>query len=193
MLEIKKVSIDSIFEDPTNVRKHGTKNLSAIKSSIAKFGQVEPLLVKHDSRIIIGGNGRHRAMKEMGITDVDIIEIDVNNLDATALSIALNRTGELAEWYEDELTETLKSLAEDGFDLSDIGYDDVDLSSLFDNELKKDNYDQNIFDNSDKIENKYFDIKFMIDGESQLQDIEKHFVNCKSLLERGQKLYEMLK
>ncbi len=123
MLEIKKVSIDSIHEDPNNARKHNIKNISAIKGSIAKFGQVEPLVVKKDTHVIIGGNGRYFAMKEMGITEVDIVEIDINNFDASALSLALNRTSELAEWDDEILNSTLEALKSVDFDLPDIGFD----------------------------------------------------------------------
>lgn len=141
MLEIKKVPIDSIYEDPNNARKHSVKNISAIKGSIAKFGQVEPLLVKKDSRIIIGGNGRHFAMKEMGITEVDIVEIDLSSFDATALSLALNRTSELAEWDDQILSDTLQALDNIGFELDDIGFKDGDLDFLDDNQEKKGNID----------------------------------------------------
>jgi len=45
-LKVKRVAIDSLFFDPSNARKHGQKNMESIKGSLAKFGQVEPLVVQ---------------------------------------------------------------------------------------------------------------------------------------------------
>lgn len=128
MLNIVNVDIESIFLDPANARKHGKKNLDSIKGSIKKFGQVEPLVVNKENRVVIGGNGRLVAMKELGFKTVSIVEIDINTVDATALGIALNRTGELAEWDLNNLGPLLKDLDIDL--LADIGFDAKDLEKL---------------------------------------------------------------
>jgi len=44
-------------------------------------------------------------------------------VEASALALALNRTGELAEWDEDVLGKTLTALKSEGFGLLDIGFD----------------------------------------------------------------------
>ncbi|MCC7169271.1 MAG: hypothetical protein IT459_02385, partial [Planctomycetes bacterium] len=57
-LTIQRVPIDSLHLDPANARAHGDKNLDAIKGSLARFGQAEPLVVQAGTRRIVGGNGR---------------------------------------------------------------------------------------------------------------------------------------
>ncbi len=126
-MNIVKVPIESLQFDPSNARKHPDKNMSAIKGSISKFGQVEPLIVKKDTKVIIGGNGRLAAMKELGFKEVEIVELDITNTEATALAIALNRTGELAEWNMDILEQLVEQLKNDNFSLDAIGFSDADL------------------------------------------------------------------
>lgn len=108
-LKITRVPIDSIFEDPANARLHGERNLESIIGSLRRFGQVEPLVVRKGDGRIIGGNGRHVAMKALGWKECDVVEVDVTDSAATALGIALNRTAELAEWNEETLAQLLSS------------------------------------------------------------------------------------
>jgi ParB-like chromosome segregation protein Spo0J len=126
-LNIKRVKINSLKMDPANSRKHDKKNLDAIKGSIAKFGQVEPLIVQKSTGAIIGGNGRLMALKELNYEEVDIVEIDLDNTQSTALSIALNRASELASWDISILGQHLEALAEDGMDLVELGFDANDM------------------------------------------------------------------
>jgi hypothetical protein len=130
-LAIVTVPIDALYEDPANARLHGERNLDAIMASLRRFGQVEPLVVKKGDRRIIGGNGRHVAMKALGWTECQVVEVDVSDTQATALGIALNRTAELAEWDEGTLARLMGSLRDDGFDLADVGFDDAELRELF--------------------------------------------------------------
>ena len=128
MLKITTVPVDSLYFDPSNARTHDEKNLRAIKGSLATFGQVEPLVVQKSTRVVIGGNGRLAAMRAMGTETCDIVEVELDAVQASALSLALNRTAELAEWDTDVLTSTLRALDELDFDLKLIGFDDFDLS-----------------------------------------------------------------
>lgn len=106
----RRVSIDDVFEDPANARKHGAENLTAIKASLRSFGQVEPLIVQRSSMKVIGGNGRLKVMRQLGWTEVDIADTDIDNASAAALGIALNRTSELATWDADALDQILREI-----------------------------------------------------------------------------------
>ena len=108
-LAIRRVPLASLTLDPANARLHPEKNLESLRVSLWRFGQVEPLVVLKESGRVIGGNGRLVAMKAMGWAECDIVELDISNLDATALGVALNRTAELAEWDEQALASLLRS------------------------------------------------------------------------------------
>ena len=129
-LEIKRVAIDSLTPDPQNARTHGGTNLSAIRASLKTFGQVEPLVVQRGTGRVIGGNGRLEVLRSDGATEVDVVEVDVEDDGARALGVALNRTGELASWDGDQLRALIDSVALDGFSFDDIGLDDAALNRL---------------------------------------------------------------
>ena len=128
-MKVSTVPLDTLQLDPANVRTHGDRNMDAIAASLQRFGQAEPLVVQQSSRRVIGGNGRLQAMKQLGWTECDIVELDVDDLQATALAIALNRTASLAEWDEPGLARLLEQLkAEDALD--GVGFDETELDDL---------------------------------------------------------------
>ncbi len=128
-LEIRKVALDALHLDPANARLHGVGNLEAIKASLLRFGQAEPLVVHKATGRVIGGNGRLVAMRELGWTTCDVVELTMTELQATALAIALNRTAELAEWDHETLARLLTQLrAAD--DLQGIGFSNDDIDEL---------------------------------------------------------------
>jgi len=128
-LAIKRVPLTSLYLDPSNARSHGPENMDAIEASLRRFGQAEPLVVQAKTGRVIGGNGRLAAMKKLGWAECDVVEIDVDDLTATALGIALNRTADLASWDEPALAKLLEDLrAEDALD--GVGYSTEDIDAL---------------------------------------------------------------
>jgi hypothetical protein len=128
-LTIIRVPLDSLHLDPSNARLHPERNLEAIKGSLARFGQVEPLVVQKGTRRIIGGNGRLVAMRELGFTHADVVEVEIDDHGATALGIALNRSGSLGEWDVPALAALLDSLRAEGA-LDGVGYTESEIDEL---------------------------------------------------------------
>jgi len=128
-LNIKRVPIDSLHLDPANARLHPDENLDAIAGSLRRFGQAEPLIVQARTGRVVGGNGRLVVMKKLGWTECDVVELDIDDLTATALGIALNRSAETAAWDEATLVKLLQELkAEDA--IEGVGFDDEDIDAL---------------------------------------------------------------
>ncbi|HET8778249.1 MAG TPA: DNA methyltransferase, partial [Candidatus Limnocylindria bacterium] len=127
-LSVKRVPIESVHPDPANVRLHDARNLEAIKGSLARFGQQKPIVVdKHGT--IRAGNGTYAAARALGWTEIDIVESELEGVEATAYSIADNRTSDLSSFDEPALAKLLEELqAEDALD--GVGYSDEDLSAL---------------------------------------------------------------
>lgn len=130
-LTILRLPIADLHPDPANARAHGERNLDAIRASLARFGQAEPLVVQRSTRRVIGGNGRLAAMKALGWTTCDVVELDLDDTQATALGIALNRTGELAEWDLPALGKILESLKGIG-ELDGVGFTDKEVTGILD-------------------------------------------------------------
>ena len=93
-LTTKRVPLAQLCLDPANARLHPERNLDSIADSLKRFGQVEPLIVQASTGRVIGGNGRLEVMRSLSWTDCDVVELDVDNLEATALGLALNRSVE---------------------------------------------------------------------------------------------------
>jgi DNA modification methylase len=127
-LVTRRAKISELHSDPANARRHDERNLAAIADSLRTFGQVEPLVVQKATGRVIGGNGRLEVLRSSGAAECDIVEVDVNDTQAAALGIALNRTAELAEWDDQALTKILQSLPEDA--LSVTGFSNEDLNAL---------------------------------------------------------------
>jgi len=128
-LAISRVPLGTLHPDPSNARAHPGENLDAIRASLARFGQAEPLVVQAGTGRVIGGNGRLVAMKQLGWEECDVVELDLDDLGATALGIALNRTAETAAWDEPVLARILDELR-NADALDGIGFSEDDLDDL---------------------------------------------------------------
>lgn len=129
-MEIKSVPISSLVYDPNNARKHSPKNLTAIATSLEKFGQRKPVVVHNG--VIIAGNGTVEAARKLDWTEITITEVPTewDVATAKAYAIADNRTAELAEWDTPVLVEQLLEMEDEGFDLKEFGFDDGIMESL---------------------------------------------------------------
>jgi DNA modification methylase len=129
-LQSLKVSIDTLTLDPANARKHGTKNLDAIKASLHAFGQRKPIVVQRKGMIVRAGNGTLEAAKALGWSHLAAVIIDEDNATASQFAIADNRTAELAEW-DDETLASLLDVMEPA-DREALAFDEDDMRELID-------------------------------------------------------------
>jgi hypothetical protein len=129
-MQTQRVELSSLVPDPDNARKHPDRNLKVIKDSLNKFGQQHPLIVSSDN-VIIAGNGRYEAMRQMGWTHCDIVRTGLSGADARAFSIADNRASDTAAWDDALLVEQLQAIAAGGQDmLTAAGYEHDELRAL---------------------------------------------------------------
>jgi DNA modification methylase len=128
-LAVVRVPIASLVSDPANARKHGEENLDAICASLRRFGQAEPLIVQEGTDRVIAGNGRLAAMKKLGWREADVVYLKIDDLNATALGIAMNRTAELAEWDNETLGRLLSELRTENA-LDGVGFSSGEIDEL---------------------------------------------------------------
>lgn len=119
------VDIDSLVHDPANARKHDERNIAAIKASLARFGQVKPVVVADNGVTVIAGNGTLQAAKELGWDQIAAATTTLDGSEATAYAIADNKTAELAEWDDDVLAQLIDALPGElqevtGFDAGEL-------------------------------------------------------------------------
>lgn len=127
---VESVSIDDLHQDPANARKHDQKNLSAIKASLARFGQQTPVVIDAKN-VVRKGNGTLEAARELGWAAIKVVRTSLVGVDAVAYAIADNRTSDLSEFDDVILAETLEAIrSEPDFPLEATGYTDSDLAAL---------------------------------------------------------------
>lgn len=122
------VPLASLNLDPSNARVHGEKNLAAIRSSLAQFGQRKPVVVQRAGMIVRAGNGTVQAAKALGWTEIAALVVDDDNATAVQFAIADNRTAELAEWDPDTLATLLDGM--DAAAQAAVGFDSADVDKL---------------------------------------------------------------
>jgi DNA modification methylase len=127
-MKLETVGIETLSPDPANVRKHGQRNMDAIKASLRRFGQQKPIVVDAKG-IVLAGNGTLAAARDLGWREIQIVRTELTGSQATAFGIADNRSAELAEWDE-KLADVLASLKAEDFPLEEIGFDLDELEAL---------------------------------------------------------------
>ena len=60
------IPIDQLHHDPSNARVYSDRNIEAIKSSLAMFGQIKPVVVQRAGMIVRAGNGTLAAARTNG-------------------------------------------------------------------------------------------------------------------------------
>lgn len=115
-----------------NPRVHDDAAAEHLKESIRRFGLVDPLIVNcaHGrENVIIGGHFRWKVARQMGIKEVPVVFVRIPDIEKEQeLALRLNRN--TGSWDFDLLRE---------FDtdfLLDVGFDDGDLSHIWDDALE---------------------------------------------------------
>lgn len=128
-MEIKKVPLSLLNVFDLNPRKHG-EDVDAIVKSIQRFGWTNPILVQKGTNRIIAGHGRAEAALKAGLKEVPVIELEMDDRDATAYTVADNKIAELSSWDQKALKEILVGLDDGAFDLELTGFPEVELGAL---------------------------------------------------------------
>lgn len=122
------VPLDTLTPDAANARRHGPRNMEAIKASLARWGQRQPIVVQQKGMVVRAGNGRLEAAKALGWTHIAAVIVDDDSADAVAFAIADNRTAELAEWDTETLATLLDTLPTEV--KVDTGFTEADLDEI---------------------------------------------------------------
>lgn len=81
----RRVPLAALTYDAGNDKKHTEKSKAVVRASLERFGQVEPLIVRAGSGVVVGGNSRLEIMRDLGWTHADVREVDITDDEARAL------------------------------------------------------------------------------------------------------------
>lgn len=134
--------------NPRKDLKPGDKEYEKIKNSINVFGYVEPIIINSDNTII-GGHQRLKVLKDLGYTEVECVQVDIDKDQEKALNIALNKIS--GEWDFEALESLLHELRDADFDIELTGFDLDEISGILEGEENEPQDDE--FDVDAEIEN----------------------------------------
>lgn len=143
LLEYILVDVNTIIPYINNSRTHTDDQISQVMSSIKEFGFLNPILITEDN-VITAGHCRFLAAKKLGFKQVPCIkEKYLSEAQRKAYVIADNKLALNAGWDNELLTIELSELQGLDFDLDLLGFDDKELSKLFDDEkdIQEDDFD----------------------------------------------------
>jgi len=131
-IKTTEVNINELVSPKWNPRHWSQEQTENLKESIKRFGLVDPIIANSNPYrrgSVIGGNFRLNIAKQLGFKTVPVVYIDIPTLEKEKeLNLRLNsNTG---TWDYD----LLKAFEVDM--LTDVGFNDEDLSKIFDEDLE---------------------------------------------------------
>lgn len=170
-MNIQKIEIQKLIPATYNPRKDlkpDDAEYIKIKNSIVKFGFVSPLVINKDMTVI-GGHQRLKVLKDLGITEVECIVVNLDKTNEKALNIALNKIQ--GDWDEEKLEALLHELKLEDFDINITGFefDEVDEILKDISGSKEDNFD---------VDSAYEEIEEPITKPGDVWILGKHRLMC---------------
>ncbi len=120
------VDVTSLSLHPDNARKG---NIERLEESIKVNGFYGALVVQRSTNHIVVGNHRYQAAVNLGLSELPVLFVDVDDNEARRLLLVDNRSNDLAS-YDDQMLLELLKLTQDETGLDGTGYTDVDLADL---------------------------------------------------------------
>lgn len=136
-MNIEKKNVKDLLPADYNPRKDlkpGDPEYEKLKRSIEQFGYVEPVIWNQQTGCVVGGHQRLKVLIDMGITEVDVVVVDMDADKEKALNIALNKIS--GEWDTEKLALVIADLQGADFDVSLTGFDPEELDDLFRDDVK---------------------------------------------------------
>ena len=132
--QIKQVAPDTLRPHPSNARTHPKKQRHRLAKAIQRFGFTVPIIVDENS-VILAGHGRWLVANELGLPIVPVLVLSgLSEAERRAYLLADNKLAENAGWDKPALAVELASLAplltEIGLDITDIGFEPVEIDAL---------------------------------------------------------------
>jgi len=73
------IPLSHIKPSPINDEIYSPTDLSELKQSIQNFGLLEPIVISKETKNIISGHRRYYSLKQLGIHEVEVREVEVEN------------------------------------------------------------------------------------------------------------------
>lgn len=137
-MELKTVKLSGIKPYKRNPRKNDHA-VEAVKESILQCGYCAPIVVD-ENMVILAGHTRYKALKDIGMEEVQIVVKDgMTDEQKQKYRLLDNKVGELAEWDKELLAEELLGLDFKGYD---FGFDELVFDGLPEDDESRDEFEE---------------------------------------------------
>lgn len=147
-LNVVYVAISDLKSAAYNPRKWDESAIKHLTDSVKRFGLVDPIIVngsKERFNVVIGGHFRLKIAKDLGFKEVPVVYLNIPDIEKEKeLNLRLNRN--TGDWD----FELLKSFEIET--LLDVGFDDTDLSHIWDDNLVVEDDEFDVEKEIEKIE-----------------------------------------
>lgn len=129
-MDIKKLNISNLKLAKYNPRKElkpGDDGFNKLKKSIETYGEIVPIVV-NKNMTVISGHQRIAVLKNIGISEVYAVIVDLDDSNEKALNIAMNKVQ--GDWDYDALNTLLNELNSDLDDIEITGFSLDELDGI---------------------------------------------------------------
>jgi hypothetical protein len=161
-----------------NSRLHSEAQIEQVAHSIEKYGFNNPILLD-DQDVVVAGHARLAAAQLLNLPQVPCVTLGhLNPAERRAYLIADNKIALNSTWDDSVLKAELEALLEEGFDITDMGYETM---PDFLEDPDKDTVD----DLEDTDEGDYGDVKHAIQIEFDPDDYRTAYDACAAMRKAG--------
>lgn len=123
---IERIALDQMKPAPYNPRTITPKNKEALRTSMRRFGNLQPVVWNRRTGNIVGGHQRYDLHREAGDAATDAVVVDVSSSEERAMNIALNARSVTGIFDDERLASLLEGIRDDDADLfRDLNFGDL--------------------------------------------------------------------
>ena len=100
-LIIQTMPLAELEPAPYNPRSISQDALVGLRHSVERFGLVEPVVWNRRTGRVVGGHQRLKVLQQMGVTETQVVVVDLDEVEEKALNVALNNPAIAGEFTAD--------------------------------------------------------------------------------------------
>ena len=123
-LEIVQVDVEELNHYRGNPRTITAEAFEQLKGGLEAFGFVKPIIVRAENNVVVGGNQRLKAAKELGFESVPCVMLEgLEKEEADALNVLLNNEAAQGRFEPEKLQRMLDRVRQaEGVDETTTGF-----------------------------------------------------------------------
>jgi hypothetical protein len=113
--EVVELDTTSLQVNPRNPRKHAEEQIRRLMASLRTDGQTKPVVARRANRMLIAGHGVHEAATRIGLDQISVVLLDVDQKTADRIMLGDNRFSDLSTSDRGRVAELLREIEAEEF------------------------------------------------------------------------------